>query len=156
MDRFWSKVDSSGGETACWPWTASRDDKGYGWFALNRRMRRAHTVAYRLVHGDPPDGHIVRHQCDNPPCCNPLHLESGTKKDNAQDVCQRGDWGDRKGAANGRAYIPEEVIRACRERYRPYSRTHGVQALAREFGVNQESLRDAVTGRSWRHLDGRT
>lgn len=151
-ERFWSKVDKSAGQSACWPWTASKDRKGYGWFQITKTMRRAHTIAYRLTYGEAPAGHIIRHTCDNPMCCNPSHLISGTMKDNAQDASLRNRWNDRRGEKNNRAYIPKEVIIQCRSRYKPYSRKDGVQAMAREFGVNHESLRDAITGRSWRHL----
>jgi hypothetical protein len=53
-ERFWSKVDKSGGPAACWPWTAARSRGNYGdygAFAVDRRTRRAHRVAYELTHG---------------------------------------------------------------------------------------------------------
>lgn len=33
---------------------------------------------------------MVRHSCDNPPCCNPAHLLVGTAAQNAQDMAERG------------------------------------------------------------------
>lgn len=151
-ERFWTKVDASAGEDDCWPWIAARDEKGYGWFQISGTMRRAHTIAYRLTHGEPPDGHIVRHTCDNKPCCNPRHLISGTKKDNSRDAVERNRLGPRHGPHNSRAYLTEEIILACRARYVPQTRKNGVAAMARELGVNEETLRSAVTGRSWSHL----
>lgn len=35
MERFWSKVDRSG---ECWTWKAYRNARGYGYFALRKRM----------------------------------------------------------------------------------------------------------------------
>ena len=151
-DRFWSKVDMSAGENECWPWKASRDHKGYGWIAVERKMRRAHTIAYRLVNGEPPDGHLIRHTCDNPPCCNPKHLLHGTKVDNGRDASERNRFNPRYGELNPRAYLTEEIVKECRKRYVPRDRRNGVQAMARELGVNMETLRDAVIGRSWRHI----
>ena len=33
-ERFWAKVDTSGGLFACWEWQGNRNDRGYGafWF----------------------------------------------------------------------------------------------------------------------------
>lgn len=32
-ERFWTKVDIQGRDD-CWPWTAGRNQKGYGYFYL--------------------------------------------------------------------------------------------------------------------------
>lgn len=151
-ERFWSKVDASAGESQCWPWTASRNEAGYGWFQIGGKMRRAHTIAYRLTKGDPPEGHIIRHVCDNPPCCNPAHLVSGTKKDNALDASERGRYRPRHGENNPRAFLTEEIVRYCRSRVRRKTKKDGIAALARELGVSEPALRDAVNRRSWKHV----
>ena len=41
-----------------------------------------------MAHGYVPE--VVRHACDNPPCCNPLHLLGGTHADNVADKVRRG------------------------------------------------------------------
>lgn len=52
--------------------------------------RAAHRVAYERWVGPIPDGHVVRHRCDNPPCINPEHLITGTQGQNIQDMIDRG------------------------------------------------------------------
>lgn len=87
LARFWSKVNV-GGSDDCWEWTASRHYSGYGKFATfpdgKVKFETASRVAYRIAYGAIPHK-LVCHTCDNPPCCNPKHLFSGTHSDNTLD-----------------------------------------------------------------------
>lgn len=85
--RFWAKVEKGDG---CWEWNAARNRGGYGQLQIGRRPYVAHRVSWTIANGPIPDGLIVRHTCDNPPCVRPDHLETGTLKDNAQDTVLRG------------------------------------------------------------------
>ncbi len=98
-ERFWVKIDRSGGPDTCWPWTASRWPNGYGRFSVGGRIEYAHRVAYELdrSHPLPAERPFVLHHCDNPACCNARHLFSGTHTDNMADMLAkgRGRWGRR-------------------------------------------------------------
>lgn len=96
-ERFWSKVDKSGGPNACWPWTASTQGSGYGAFRLDGRHRNANRVALELHLGRllAEEEHAC-HTCDNPPCCNPNHLYVGNAFTNMQDKVRRGRWRGRR------------------------------------------------------------
>ncbi len=87
-DRFWPKV-RIGGPGECWPWTAGSTNE-YGHFYANGETLQAPRVAYELAHGPIPDSLMIRHTCDNPPCCNPAHLEPGTHVQNMLDMTTRG------------------------------------------------------------------
>src|SRR5690625_2939832 len=58
----------------CWIWTGHTDRAGYGRvyaYASNSdeyRVRFAHRVSYEHFVGPIPDGKIIMHSCDNPPC----------------------------------------------------------------------------------------
>lgn len=89
-ERLWQRV-AVGGPDECWPWTAKTTCAGgYGKLYSGQTIIRAHRFAYELAKGPIPQGLIVRHICDNPPCCNPGHLVVGTMKENTQDMMRRG------------------------------------------------------------------
>lgn len=93
--RFWSHVDKSGTHgswngTPCWVWTAHCMHDGYGTFKFKGKDELAHRVAYLMTHGSIPPGHEILHHCDNPPCCNPAHLFTGTQFDNMRDMVAKG------------------------------------------------------------------
>lgn len=85
IERFWSKVDKRDPDE-CWPWLATRrKPSGHGKFKIWQRTIEAHRIAYMLSYGSIPDGLVVRHICNFPPCCNPAHLTIGTRADNSRD-----------------------------------------------------------------------
>lgn len=83
--RFWSHI-AIGDPGQCWPWLGPSFDKdGYGMSSTNRSHRKAYELAYGLIDG----GLHVLHKCDNPPCCNPLHLFLGTELENVRDAIRK-------------------------------------------------------------------
>lgn len=77
----------------CWEWNGKRNAYNYGTFNAKRlgyEDARAHRVVYEWLAGPIPDGLILRHTCDNPPCVNPAHLIPGTYADNTRDSMERG------------------------------------------------------------------
>lgn len=91
--RFWSKtkLDPVSG---CVVWQGAIGVKGYGQFGYKGRNARAHRVCWEIENGRPiPEGLVVMHTCDNPPCVNPGHLKVGTVLDNTVDMYQKGRRG---------------------------------------------------------------
>ena len=111
IDRFWSKVDRSGGPDACWPWTAGRFTNGYGQFGIKCTPVKAHRVAWVIENEqDIPEGLIARHfRCRNKLCCNPAHICPGTHKDNADD--REVDGMTARGDRNGQRVHPDRTAR---------------------------------------------
>ena len=78
-ERFMSKVDIQ--PDGCWLWNASKSN-GYGYFRYNGNLGRAHRFSYQQIVGPIPDELELDHLCRNKDCCNPVHLEAVTHKEN--------------------------------------------------------------------------
>lgn len=83
-ERFWPKVDKTGGPNACWIWTAARSRRGYGYLTINARTYKAHRVSFEWANGPIPPGQLIDHICHVPACVNPSHLRLATQKQNGE------------------------------------------------------------------------
>jgi len=112
--------------------------------------RRAHRVAYEHTFGAIPDGLLICHTCDNPACCNPLHLFAGTDADNSHDRDRKGRQVAPKGSANGQSRLTEEQVVAIRLAYAKGERNQ--YELADQYRVAQSTIGGIVRGVTWRHV----
>ena len=146
-ERFWSHVAQS--ET-CWVWTLSCEKAGYGQFQRNGAVDKAHRIAYELTYGPIPNGMCVLHTCDNPPCCNPAHLFTGTHTDNMRDMIRKGRERHQPGVAQSQAKLTDAKVVDIRARYRPW--TVPYRMLAEEYDVCIAVIRDVVKCKKWTHV----
>jgi hypothetical protein len=77
--RFWTKVDKT---HSCWLWLGSKGTNGYGQFAKDGVMKRAHRVAWELLIGPITPGRVLDHRCHVRHCVNPAHLQEVTVAEN--------------------------------------------------------------------------
>lgn len=150
-ERFWAKVER-GGSDECWPWTASFNGHGYGQFAVDRRPRGAHRVAWTLTVSDPGDLFVL-HRCDNRACCNPAHLFLGTQADNVADMWEKNRGPKNtgvRGAAHPKAKLTEAQVEEIRTRFKAGGITQA--ELARAFGVRATLISQIVRLQIWRHI----
>lgn len=80
--------------TPCKEWVGARDKDGYGLGRADpdRKMRRMHRVEWERHNGSIPNGMMVCHHCDNPPCLEITHLFLGTAADNTEDMMAKGRY----------------------------------------------------------------
>ena len=102
----------SGGPDACWPWTTTIGNDGYGQYQLGGHTKRAHRIAWELARGPILNGMSVLHYCDSPSCVNPSHLFLGTQADNMRDMCEKGRQA--RGDSNGARMHPDRAPRGER------------------------------------------
>lgn len=128
----------------CWLWTGNINHNGYGRVHFKGKSEFVHRLMYELATGEDISDKVVRHFiCDNPPCCNPAHLRSGTMADNSQDMVNH------KRHAHGEtsyAKITEQQVIAIRAD----SRTH--QEIAADFGLNRRTVGHIKSRSTWKHL----
>ena len=98
--EFWFRVDK---RQDCWLWLGSVNNYGYGTLGHNKKVILAHRYAWEITNGAIPDGLLVCHSCDNPPCVNPDHLFLGTHTDNLNDCISKGRFTAGKAAGRNRA-----------------------------------------------------
>lgn len=148
FDRFQSKVNVVYDETSCWEWQGSKDGAGYGMFRVSAgKVRRAHRVAFELVHGEVPDGTVFLHSCDNPGCVRPSHLTRGTRAENNADRDQKGRQVAPRGEASGQARLTEQQVHEILMTPRTWG---SGAALARRFGVSHSTISHVRNGRNWK------
>lgn len=142
---FWDRVDKSGGPDACWPWLGRKTPDGYGRLTIQGREAQAHRVAYTLAVGAVPAEYLIRHNCDNPPCCNPAHLSPGTHLDNMRDRNERGRVGRPK------AKLTPEQVASIRARLAESKGKHSdaYKKIAAEYGVTYDAVYRLHKGKTW-------
>ena len=147
QDRFWAMVDKSAGPEECWPWKGTVGP--YGRVRIDGVLYQTHRVATAIETGsDLKDVPVLRHACDNPPCCNPGHHEPGSYSDNVADMLNRGRANPRRGENHPMAAANDNLVLAILE-----SELSGRKA-AIHFGVSYGMVANIRSGRRWSHVKG--
>lgn len=152
--RFMQKVEKLSNDE-CWLYVGGKDKDGYGLFQFAvKKTIRAHRYSYEIYKGNIPDGILVCHSCDNPPCVNPKHLFLGTPKQNVEDCVKK----DRRckiresyniGASHPRSKITETQVLEMRSLMKDGA---SKKDMAKKYGISQSSAFDINCRRSWKHI----
>jgi hypothetical protein len=149
-DRFFSYLRES--PEGCLEWQGGKNHKGHGRYRIgppgSSTVAIASRVAFFLHHGWVPL--VVRHTCDNPPCCRPEHLLAGDYADNSRDMVERGRGkpGKKLGSSNHNAVLDEGVVRDIKELL-PTMRN---KEIAAKFGISPQNVSLIRHGKAWCHV----
>jgi len=149
-DRPWlhklhGNIEASA-DGGCHVWQGSTNKGGYGVIHVAGFTVLAHRVMHALSTGD-TSTEVVMHTCDNPRCCNPQHLRSGTYQDNVDDMHNKG----RHRSGNCGHHLKD---RASHPRSKPVVTPGGeypsaklaAEALGISYAVVKRKLRNGVDG----------
>lgn len=133
----------------CIEWQGARTPRGYGQRRVEGKTYYAHRLAFEERYGYLPE--VVRHACDNPPCCNPEHLIAGTQHDNVQDMIDRDRMATGERAGNSRLTEAQarEIVEAVASGAKQVD-------MARKFGMSKQAINAIIKGRSWKMLAEKT
>ena len=153
--RLWERIEI-GDLDECWPFTGARaggrDGKTYGYASRGHgRSTYAHRLMFCFANGIDPDDLpreiVVRHQCDNPICCNPMHLLHGAQLENARDMVNRGR--SLRGERATRVVLTEGQALEVFSRLEAGEMHKDIAAL---FGVSRAAISQIARGANWRWL----
>ncbi len=173
--RFWSLIDRRAPDE-CWPWKGRRHKRGYGFFdTKTERGLRATRVLIVVVTGKDPSDKEACHSCDNPPCCNPDHVSTGTHQKNMRDARDRGRvtvlrgpdhylYGkhpnmptmsfhpgrDLAGEKHPLSKLKDSQVIEIRNSWSAGGTTKS--ELSRKFLVSRKLIRMIIEGKTWKHL----
>lgn len=153
IDRLWERIRKAG-EDDCWPWIGQLSvpnhtgfQYGHFWLTVERRYVnfKAHRLIWALDRRQNPMGKVIRHTCDNPLCCNPKHMVSGTQIDNVRDKVERNR--QRQGADVNTAKLTPNDVRAIR------ASRKGNAELGRIYGLNASNIYLIRRGDKWKSVE---
>lgn len=154
-------------DSECWPWRKLwHTPYGHGAMRIRGRAVLVHRIAFTLWVGSIPDGMLVCHHCDNPPCCNPAHLFLGTIKTNAEDMSRKGrapatrhpeKYLESAKLASASAPLGErcswaKLNAAQVSEIRALRGKQSQSVIAARFGVSQSLVGAIQRGETWKHL----
>ena len=157
-----SKLDKTAGPSGCWNWTgalsyAKRSPQHrYGTMRVpgTHKIVKPHRAAYFLNTMIDPGGWVIMHTCDNPRCCNPLHLQTGSNADNMRDMVQKGRHGgatrqDQTGENNGNAKLSDQDVHEIRNRL---ERGQTRALIAKDYPVSASMIGMIGAHKVWKHI----
>jgi hypothetical protein len=144
-DHFWNRV-AVGAPAHCWPWRGSLNSDGYGQITVGGKYWTASRLALSLAYGTDVSDALACHRCDNPACCNPCHLYSGTKSDNERDKVARGRHNPACGERNHFARLTTNQVANIR---RLFKQGMSNVAIGKMLGVHHSTISKIRTGQSW-------
>lgn len=152
IDRFESKIDKKD-NNSCWEWTASRNKTNYGYFRIHPKTFLAHRISYLIYIGS-PDGLMVCHKCDNPPCVNPNHLFLGTNKDNMIDMAKKKRCTFQKNPMPGTKHpshkINDGIVKSIRNEF---DNSYGcITRLSNKYNISRKLVYNLIKRKSWSHI----
>ena len=136
QDRLMDRVTVS--PEGCWLCSGTPNKGGYMRVGYRNERLLVHRAMWEVTHGPIPEGMVVMHQCDVPPCINPQHLTLGTDADNVMDAMIKGRSAVyRSGEKHPNCRLSAATVRAIRKAPRGYGTG---RELSKKYGVAEATI----------------
>lgn len=133
----------------CWTWKRPLYSKEhYPQIRNGGKKLKVHRLFFEMFFRPLLPGECVLHSCDNPSCCNPVHLHAGSQKENAMQRAAKGRSGNVNGEKNGRAKITKEEAAYILTSKESYSK------LGAKFGVTKQAVYSIKKNINWKKTLG--
>lgn len=150
---FWKHVDIKN-QDECWEWKFTKTKFGYGRLRFQNRLWLAHRLAFIFTYKNNIENKLVLHKCDNPSCCNPLHLFLGTYEDNNKDRVIKGRSCNVNGENNPNSKLTQSIVNDIRRLYS--SNCYTQNELSIKFGVVENHIWNIIHNKSWKYYEVKT
>ena len=148
IDRFWNSVVKTDNKDDCWGWSGQKT-KGYGRLSIGHTgWVMIHRLSWTIHNGEIPQGKMVLHKCDNPPCSNPCHLFIGTQKDNISDAARKGRLNTSRGEAHRHKLTTVQVL----EIRRTFESGETKLSISKKFKTSRSNVQAIVNRITWTHI----
>lgn len=117
---------------------------GYAALSLDGTWWQVSRLVWIRAHGRIPEGHVIRHTCDNSICVAEAHLEVGTIAQNVADRVRRGR------SARGETHFNAQVTETDVFAIRASSETSKV--LGQRYGIDLGTVQHIRDRYTWKHL----
>lgn len=146
LNFFWSQIQM-GKSNECWIWIGYKNSENYGVIKINGLDYRANRVSWTIQNGKIPDGKLICHTCDNPPCCNPNHLKAETQKWNMQDRESKGRSNRATCERHWNAKMTRDKVISIREKYATGKFLQ--REIGEEYGVSSKLISSIISRHRW-------
>jgi len=148
----WFRASFADTENGCSEWQHSKNGSGYG--QCNRfgsGSGLAHREMWILEKGPIPDGLLVLHHCDNPPCAAMDHLWLGTQQDNVDDMIAKGRMRTvaTLGEAQWNAKLTADEVREILARINVGETQTSIADI---YGVSVSTINLIARGKRWKSV----
>ena len=162
IERFITKIPVTDNDSICWEWSINPNTKkarkhaDYGVFTLKQNNIVPSRMMWMLTYGEIPDGMLICHKCDNPPCINPFHLFIGSYADNTKDMVMKGRkstivYPDRlpRGINHKNAKLNDVDILQIRTMS---SKGVSYKDIKAQFNIGKSNISSIINRKTWTHL----
>lgn len=117
------------------------------------RAKRLHVLVLETFTGPCPPGQLCRHLNGDPSDNRLANLSWGTYAENTRDMQGHGTANYLRGTDMHFAKLTDEDVRWARSVLIKGDKEFGYAALGRCLGVSHETIRQAINGKTWKHVE---